>query len=112
MKNPTLSRPAREWFDRLRAAHRIHDAGPLELLQSAAESWDRCREARAILAAEGLVVTDRFGQRVPHPAIRIEASARGQMLQAIKALGIPAPKSIGRPAQASTTAVARMFLES
>jgi phage terminase small subunit len=112
MKNQTLSRPAREWFDRLRAAHRISEAGPLELLQSAAESWDRIREARRLLADEGLVTLDRFGQRVPHPAIRIETSARAQMLQALKQLGIPAGKAVGRPAQASTTAVARMFVES
>jgi hypothetical protein len=41
-----------------------NDRAGLLLLRTAAESLDRMREAQAILAADGMVITDRFGQRL------------------------------------------------
>lgn len=55
-----------------------YDLAPhqLELLQRACEAADRADEARDLLAADGLVVTDRYGQVKPHPAAAIERDSR------------------------------------
>jgi P27 family predicted phage terminase small subunit len=94
-----LSQPARAWFGKLRAEYGIEDSGGLALLTTAAEAWDRARDARILLAKEGAVVRDRFGQQVAHPAVRIENAARAQMLQALKqlALDVEPVKRPGRP---------------
>src|SRR5689334_5701530 len=48
----------------------------LELLRRACEAADRADEARQLLEAEGLTITDRYGQVKPHPAANIERDSR------------------------------------
>lgn len=48
----------------------------LELLRRLCEAMDRCDQARELLDAEGLTVTDRYGQVKPHPAATIETQSR------------------------------------
>ena len=102
MRNPPkhLSPPARRWWAALQREYGITDAGGLALLAAAADAWDRCREAREILAKEGVITVDRFNQPQPHPAVRIEHSARAQLLQALKALNfdLEIAQRAGRPA--------------
>jgi phage terminase small subunit len=45
------------------------------LLQLAAEAWDRCQQARQVLATDGLFVESRQGLK-PHPAVAIERDSR------------------------------------
>jgi len=94
-----LSPAARSWFAELVKEYSIADAGGLALLTVAAEAWQRAGEARELLAREGAVVRDRFGQAIAHPAVRIEQGARAQLLQAMKQLhlDIEPLKSVGRP---------------
>lgn len=98
-----LSAKARSWFTGLQREYGVSDAAGLALLTAAAESWQRAAEARELIAKEGAVLRDRFGQSVPHPAVRIETAARAQLLQAIRQLGFDlAPvKPVGRPSAAS-----------
>lgn len=95
-----LSKPARDWFGRLAREYSISDAGGLALLTVAAEAWQRAREASELLATQGAVIPDRFGQQVAHPAVRIEQQARAQVLQALKqlCLDLEPVKKPGRPA--------------
>jgi P27 family predicted phage terminase small subunit len=58
------------------------------LLTSAAEAWDRASGARELLEAEGIVVTDRFGQPKPHPATTVERDARGQFVAFVAKLDL------------------------
>lgn len=101
-KAPThLSPPAARWFRYMAREYGIEDAGGVSLLSAAADAWDRCREAREIISAEGAITTDRFGQRVPHPAVRIEHGARAQLLAALRLLNLdlePLQSRPGRPA--------------
>jgi P27 family predicted phage terminase small subunit len=81
-----LSADARALWARLHADYVLDDAGGLLLLQSACEAYDRLQEARRILAKEGSIATDRWGQRKPHPAAGVERDARNQMHGALRLL--------------------------
>lgn len=96
-----LSAPARRWFKSMQTEYGITDSGGLSLLIAAAEAWQRAAEARALVSKAGCVVQDRFGQSVPHPAVKIERESRGQLLTALKALqlDIEPVKPPGRPAR-------------
>ena len=83
-----LSKAAAAWFITLATEYGITDAGGVATLTQAADAWDRCRQARELITKDGSVLADRFGQKVPHPAIRIETSARAQVLQALKQLNL------------------------
>lgn len=81
-----LSAEARKLWSQLRSDYAIDDSAGLALLQAAAESHDRAQQARKLIDADGMVSTDRFGQRKPHPAVAIERDARTQMMAALRAL--------------------------
>ena len=81
-----LSAEAARLWDRLRDEFGITDAGGLLLLRSALEAFDRLQQAREILAREGPIVRDRFGQPKPHAAVGVERDARGQMHSALRLL--------------------------
>ncbi len=69
-------------------------------LEAALESFDRMRESQRLLAAEGLVVRDRWGQAKPHPAAAIERDSRAAWLRGLAALGLdlePLRDGPGRP---------------
>ncbi len=46
------------------------------LLVLACESWDRCSQARALLAKHGLTYEDRFGAPRTRPEVAIERDSR------------------------------------
>jgi P27 family predicted phage terminase small subunit len=81
-----LSASARALWRKLFLDYDLDDAGGLLLLQSACEAFDRLQGARRLLDAEGAVVTDRFGQKRPHPAAALERDARSQMHAAMRLL--------------------------
>jgi hypothetical protein len=68
----------------------------LRLLQLAAEAWDRCQQARAAIAKEGMTVPS--GGRA-HPAIAIERDSRLAFARLIRELDLDAepPASWSRP---------------
>jgi hypothetical protein len=83
----------------MQSEYQITDAGGVSLLSAAADAWQRAAEARDLIDRDGPVILDRFGQKVPHPAIRIEHGARAQLLQALKQLNLDVEplKTPGRP---------------
>ncbi|MCW5976934.1 MAG: hypothetical protein KIT09_02600 [Bryobacteraceae bacterium] len=83
-----LSLEARKFYDRVKHDWNIHDAAGLLTLLTACQALDRLRQAQGILAAEGIVLTDRFGQPKPHPATQVEKEARAGLLASIKALDL------------------------
>jgi phage terminase small subunit len=66
----------------------IRDAAGLLTLMVACQALDRLREAQALIAVEGIVSKDRFGQAKPHPATQVEKEAAGRLLQALRALNL------------------------
>ena len=95
----TLSKEAGTWWKRLIREYMIDDDYGLLLLQTALEAFGRMREAQAVIAEEGLQVTDRYGQIKSHPATTVEKDSRSQMLASFKCMNLdvePLSKA-GRP---------------
>jgi P27 family predicted phage terminase small subunit len=82
-----LSREAKAWWKKIVAQWHLDDPALL-ILEGTLESFDRMRQAQALLAAEGLVVKDRFGQPKQHPASLVERDAKQAVLRGLKALGL------------------------
>lgn len=70
-----LSKSAREWFDSVmnRFVLEPHHG---RLLTLAAEAWDRCQQARAIIAKDGPCILDRFKIPRAHPMCAVERDSR------------------------------------
>lgn len=76
----------------------------LRLLTLAAESWDRCSEAREVLAREGLTYTDRFGQPHARPEVAIERDSKISFARLVRELSLDVePPSEVRPPRRSGT---------
>ena len=96
----TLSREAARWWRKLVAEYAIEDEAGFLMLQTSLEAFDRMREAQGVLKEDGLVVTDRWGQRKAHPLVTVERDSRAQMLAALKQLNLdvePLRSGPGRP---------------
>ena len=66
----------------------------LRLLQLAAEAWDRCQQAREILARDGITIEGREGGMRPHPAIAIERDSRLAFARLVAQLGLEAEEHV------------------
>ena len=96
---PHLEPETRRWWSdvvsrwELEAHHRM-------LLTLAGEAWDRCAEARAIIAAEGLTVETRDGGQKLHPAVRVESDCRLAFARLLRELDLDLdpPAEAKRPA--------------
>jgi P27 family predicted phage terminase small subunit len=61
----------------------------VEVLRLALGALDRCEDGRRILAAEGIVSTGRYGQKLAHPAVAIERDSRIAVARLFKQLALP-----------------------
>ena len=100
---PSLSPEAKRLKKKLESGFEIGDENGQLILSAAFESFDRMRDAQAILAREGLVSQDRFGQTRAHPMLVVERDSRNSYLRALKALNLDVipPGPVGRPAGGS-----------
>ncbi len=95
----TLSREARVWWGKIVREWELDDPALL-ILGSALQSFDRMREAQAIIDKQGIVINDRFGQPKQHPATLVERDAKSVMIRALKTLNLdiePLHDRPGRP---------------
>jgi P27 family predicted phage terminase small subunit len=73
----------------------------IRLLTLAGEAWDRCQQARELIAREGLTVNTKSGGPRLHPAVRLETDARIAFSRLLRELDLDvAPPSEGRRAPA------------
>ena len=87
MKAPAHLLPdTRRWFTSVATTYHL-EPHHLRLLQLAAESWDRCEQARKLIAQEGLTVPS--GGRA-HPAIAIERDSSLAFARLIRELDLDA----------------------
>jgi P27 family predicted phage terminase small subunit len=86
------------WRD-LQAAFDLVDTDAQLLLDVCCQAYERALEARAAINREGLQTADRFGQFKPHPLLPVERDSRGQVMAAVKALGLNVEplQPMGRP---------------
>jgi len=71
----------------------------VRLLTLAAESWDRCTQAREALAEHGLTYTDRFDQPRARPEVAVERDSRIAFARLVRelALDVDEPAEGSRP---------------
>ncbi len=71
----------------------------VRLLTLAAESWDRCEQARKLLKRHGLTFKDRFGQPSSRPEVAIERDSRVAFARLLRELDLDVepPRGTGRP---------------
>jgi len=71
-----------------------------KLLTLAAESWDRCQQAREAVGVHGLTFTDRFGCPHSRPEIAVERDSRLAFCRILRELDLdvaPPPDSSRPP---------------
>lgn len=85
-----LSREAKRLWQRLFDESDI-DAAAEVLLDDLCRAWDRLQQARAILARDGLLITEKTGagieKRRQHPGVLIERDSAARMMRAWRLLG-------------------------
>jgi phage terminase small subunit len=64
------------------------EAQQLNLLTLAAESWDRCQEAREAIARDGAYLRDRFGRLKAHPSTAVERDCRIAFARLLRELAL------------------------
>jgi phage terminase small subunit len=82
-----LAADTRRWVEQITADFEL-ESFHFRTLIKAAEAHDRGEEARKILKADGIVITDRFGTKKAHPAVAIERDARVAWMRAIREIGL------------------------
>jgi len=70
-----LKAATRRWWESV-ASDWLLEEHHLRLLTLAGEAWDRCTQARTLIAKEGLTVPTKAGGPRLHPAVRVETDAR------------------------------------
>jgi phage terminase small subunit len=74
------------------------DAHQWEVLRQACRCLDTIAAAEAVVAKDGGVYQDRFGQSKPHPALLIVRDFRGLFVRLVRELGLSDDASDSRPA--------------
>ena len=95
-----LSASCSTWWKTVVTDFKLEDHH-LRLLQLACEAWDRCQQAREILARESITFRDDRENIRPHPAITIEKDARTAFARLVRELDLdtepPVPTGRSRP---------------
>lgn len=96
-KIPQHLRPeTRAWW-RTVAADFVLEQHHLRLLTLAGEAYDRCGEAREILAKDGLTIATGDGSSKAHPAVNIERDSRLAFARLLRELDLDVePPAEGR----------------
>ena len=99
MKAPKHLRAAtRRWWLAVLEDYQLEEHHK-RLLTLAAESWDRCQQAREALVTHGLTFDDRFGAPHARPEVAIERDSRLAFARLLRelSLDIEPPRELGRP---------------
>ena len=91
-----LKRATKAWF---RSVVECFELEPhhVKLLTLAAEAWDRCQQAREVLAKQGLTFQDRFGAPKARPEVAIERDSRLAFARLVRELGLDVADPESRP---------------
>jgi phage terminase small subunit len=85
------------WRD-IHRRYRVHQ-DCLPALTELVEALSRKEQAQEAIAADGILIEDRFKVKRPHPALAIERDSRLAVLRCLKVLGLPSVEEsrLGRP---------------
>jgi P27 family predicted phage terminase small subunit len=93
-----LKAATRRWWESVVADWDLEEHH-VRLLTLAGEAWDRCQQARELIAAEGLTTPTKSGGARLHPAVRVETDSRLAFARLIRELDldVTAPAEAKRP---------------
>ena len=88
MKPPAhLAESTRTWFAQVISEYEL-EPHHIRLLTLAAESWDRCAQAREILDREGITYIDRFEAPRMRPEVSVERDCRLAFARLVRELDL------------------------
>lgn len=87
-----LSPAARSWFSRVCKEYSLDETGE-EIVRMAAELRDRAEHAREIVARDGGIINDRFGQPRENPAAKLERDSKIAFARLVRELGLASDES-------------------
>src|SRR5262245_15539765 len=82
-----LSPETRKWFAGI-VQDFVLESHHVRLLTLAAEAWDRCQAARAIIDRDGMTYTDRFNAPRARPEIAVERDSRLAFARCLRELAL------------------------
>lgn len=82
-----ISKAMRTWLASVADRYEIAEQH-FKILVLAAEAWDRCQAARAILQKQGLTYRDRFGAPRTRPEVAVERDSRTAFLRCLRELAL------------------------
>jgi phage terminase small subunit len=83
-----LTPRSENFWKRVQGEYSIEDGAGLRILEEACRALDRASEAADILKEQGLILVDRWQQKRPHPALKIEADSRSGFLACMRLLAL------------------------
>ena len=97
MRAPShLSKAAKRWWREVFDAYQL-ESHQVKVLTLAAEAWDRCQQAREILADSGSTFLDRFGSPRARPEVSVERDSRLAFARLVRELNLTLEPPDGRP---------------
>ena len=85
-----LQEDTAKWWEQVAKDYEL-EAHHLRLLTLAAETWDRCQQAREAIDKHGLTFADRFDQPRPRPEVSVERDSRIAFARLLRELALDAP---------------------
>jgi len=82
-----LKPETRTWVNAILRDYELEDRH-VRILGLAGEAWERMEDIREILARDGAVVQDRFGQTKGHPLLAEERSQKRLFASLLRELGL------------------------
>lgn len=93
-----LKKATQKWVKEISETYEL-ESHHRRLLILAAESWDRCQDAREAIAEHGTIYIDKFQQPKPRPEVAIERDSRIAFARLIRELNLSeGPEEIRPPA--------------
>ncbi len=96
-----LRKPGKALWRAIQDAYQIDDPGGLAHLTTACRAEDDIARWRAIVAVEGDLVEDRFGQKKAHPLLASIRDAESSKRHSLKALNLDIEPLRDRPGRPS-----------
>lgn len=84
----SLSPEAKAWWNKLVTEFEFVTVDQYLKLAAAMHAYDRWIHASTQIAADGLVLSDRFEQKKLHPLVLVERDSRAAMLAALRDLNL------------------------
>ena len=91
-----LRAATRKWFESVLADYEL-EPHHVRLLQLAAESWDRCQQAREAIKKHGMTFENKYGETKIRPEAVVEKDSRIAFARLVRELNLTEEPDQPRP---------------